>query len=329
MNKLEKDFLIAWALGMVLPALILGLFLASTGNHKADELETTGVSQKPGYVASPSNQLTLPVLGADGTVTEMGLENYLCGVVLAEMPVDFELEALKAQSVVARTYALRRMGQGTKHWNGAVCMDPACCQGYISQEEFLAMGGSQSGIEKVSRAVWETAGEILLYDGELIDATYFSCSGGMTEDAAEVWGGDVPYLKSTPSPGEENAAHYSDQLSLSPNAVEDALNVTLTGAPDEWFTVHSYTQGGGVDDITVCGNAFTGVQIRKLLSLRSTNFTVTATENEVTFHTKGYGHRVGMSQYGADAMALNGSTYAEILAHYYIGTTLAPGPSCD
>ena len=323
MNKLEKDFMIAWLLGMVLPALILGLFMVAIEPAKQhhDDTDTTADTSQS-YIISDPPAMTIPVLGSDGSVAVMDLENYLCGVVLAEMPVDFEPEALKAQSVVARTYALRRLTRGTKHLSGAVCMDPACCQGYLSPEEFMQKGGTQSGIAKVSQAVYATAGEVLLYGGELIDATYFSCSGGMTEDAADVWGSDVPYLQSTDSPGEEDALHYSDSLILDRYAVEDALDMAFTGEPDEWFRILSFTEGGGVEEVLVCGSSFTGVQLRKLLSLRSTNFTVSATENEIVFYTRGYGHRVGMSQYGADAMAINGSTYDEILAHYYHGTTL-------
>lgn len=329
MNKLEKDFLMAWLLGMVLPALILGVFVFATDKEDKHTGDNPAADATMQYIVNSTAQWTIPVMDEEGSVTEMELENYLCGVVLAEMPTDFEPEALKAQSVVARTYALRRLEQGTKHLSGAICTDPACCQGYISMDEFVSMGGSQSAISKVSRAVWETAGEVLLYEGNLIDATYFSCSGGMTEDASAVWGSDVPYLQATASPGEEKAAHYTDELSLSAELVENALGITLEGDPDSWFTILSLTEGGGVDEVAVCGKVFKGVQIRKLLALRSTNFTVTAAENEIIFHTKGYGHRVGMSQYGADAMALDGYTYCQILAHYYSGTTLAAYGSDD
>ena len=323
MKKMEKDFLLAWLLGMVLPALILGLFVALDKPGQGQEPGQTDGKSVTAQTDAPKPRMGIPVLLDNGTVQEMDLENYICGVVLAEMPVDFEVEALKAQSVVARTYALRRLGQGTKHTAGAVCTDPACCQGYLSPEEFISRGGSQSGVTKVSRVVAETAGEVLLYQGKLIDATYFSCSGGMTEDAAAVWGNDVPYLQSTVSPGEEGAAHYLDDLSLTPRQVELALGMDLQGDPEDWFAVLSLTEGGGVGEITVCGQIFTGVELRKLLSLRSTNFTVSAAEDEIIFHTKGYGHRVGMSQYGADAMAAAGSTYSGILAHYYHGTVLA------
>lgn len=324
MKKLEKDFLLAWLLGMVLPAAILFTMVGldrQNSDRSQDPTEPTELRELE-IPVFPSC-VSIPILSEDGKVADMELEAYLCGVVMAEMPVDFELEALKAQCVVARTYALRRLEAGTKHPGGAVCTDPACCQGYLSVYEFIERGGSQSGITKVSRAVAETAGEVLLYEGKLIDATYFSCSGGVTEDAVAVWGNDVPYLKSTSSPGEENAAYFNDSASFTPDEVEVALGVGLTGKPDRWFEPLTYTEGGGVEKISVCGELFTGVEIRKLLSLRSTNFSVSASAEEIVFYTKGYGHRVGMSQYGAEAMAVAGGTYDQILSHYYHGIIIS------
>ena len=323
MKKLEKDFLLAWLLGMVLPAALLLVFVGLDRQGDRTAPEDTSAQNATVYeiTALPSG-ISIPVLLDNGQIGEMELENYLCGVVLAEMPADFELEALKAQSVVARTYALRRLEMGTKHSNGAVCTDPACCQGYLSAEDYLARGGRELDVSKVCRSVAETAGEVILYKGQLIDATYFSCSGGMTEDAVAVWGNDVPYLQATSSPGEENAAYFDDWVSFSPEEVERALAVDLTGAPSDWFDTLSYTDGGGVAEIEVCGEVFTGVEIRKLLSLKSTNFIVSATDNEIVFQTRGYGHRVGMSQYGAEAMALGGSTYSQILTHYYTGVQI-------
>ena len=320
-KKLEKDFMIAWLLGMVLPAVIL---FAMVGFDRMENAQNSANTESTAPVVSvlPA-PVYIQVLDSDGKVQEMELETYICGVVLAEMPVEFELESLKAQAVVARTYALRCVSKGRKHTMGAVCTDSACCQGHLSPEDFLNRSGDDSGVTKVSQAVLQTAGQVLLYNGNLIDATYFSCSGGRTEDAAAVWGSDVPYLKSTVSPGEEYAAYHTDTMTLSPAQVEAALGVTFTGEPGSWFRILSHTDGGGVEEVSVCGQVLSGVQIRKKLSLRSTNFTVEATESQIVFTTKGYGHRVGMSQYGADAMALSGSTYDQILAHYYQGTELA------
>ena len=320
-KRLEKDFIIAWILGMLLPAVILFVAMRLDDSEVTTAIDTTGPTASEILVFS--SDTVIPVLVEDGQIEVMDLENYLCGVVLAEMPAEFELEALKAQSVVARTYALRRLELGTKHESGAVCTDPACCQGYMSPDGYIQQGGDQLSVSKVYRAVAETAGQVILYDGKLIDATYFSCSGGMTEDALAVWGNDVPYLKATVSPGEENAAYYFNTVSFAPEEVEQILNITLIGSPDRWFEPITYTEGDGVDVISICGNRFTGIEIRKLLALRSTNFTVIASEDEIQFQTKGYGHRVGMSQYGAEAMALDEKTYEQILSHYYSGVEIS------
>lgn len=265
---------------------------------------------------------TLTVI-MDGTPTQMDLEQYLVGVVLREMPVDFELEAQKAQAVVARTYALRTCEKGSKHDGlGGVCTDSACCQAYLDPQKFLASGGSREALEKVNQAVEETAGQVLTYEGKLIDATYFSCSGGMTEDAAAVWGADIPYLRATESPGEEGASHYMDSVSFTAKEFQELLDVSLEGASSAWFGKTRYTPGGGVDTMEIGGVAYKGTTLRKLLGLRSTAFTMTAVGDTVIITTKGYGHRVGMSQYGAEAMAVSGSGYSDILAHYYNGTTL-------
>ena len=127
-------------------------------------------------------------------------------------------------------------------------------------------------------------------------------------------------LQATDSPGEEEAVHFTDSVTFTPQEVEQALGITLEGEPESWFSIHSYTDGGGVGELTVCGSVFTGVQMRSLLSLRSTDFSVTAEDDAITIVTHGYGHRVGLSQYGADAMAAGGSSYEQILTHYYSGT---------
>ena len=168
----------------------------------------------------------------------------------------------------------------------------------------------------------ETENLVLSYQGELIEATYFSCSGGSTEDAVAVWGTDVPYLQAVASPGEENAAHYSDTVTFKAEEFASLLGLDLTGAPKSWIGPVSYTEGGGVDTMEIGGVRFKGTTLRSALGLRSTAFSVSCTNDAVTITTRGFGHRVGMSQYGADAMAVNGSTFEEILSYYYQGTEL-------
>lgn len=258
----------------------------------------------------------------EGTICRLPLEEYITSVVLREMPADFEPEALKAQAVVARTYTLRRSAAGGKHPGGDICTDPSCCQGYWEEAAYIESGGTEESLQKVKSAVNATAGQVLTYQGKLIEATYFSCSGGMTEDAAAVWGSDLPYLQAVKSPGEEKATHYTDTVSFTGKEFQDKLGIKLSGSPERWIGKVTYTDGGGVATMQIGGEEYTGTQLRQKLGLRSTAFVMTAVGNTVTVTTKGFGHRVGMSQYGADAMAVSGSTYAQILAHYYQGTEL-------
>ena len=264
-----------------------------------------------------TESLYIPVVMPDGRVRAMELEQYVYRVVLGEMPLNFEVEALKAQAVATRTYTMRRVERGDKH-NGAVCTDYTCCQAYREPEDYLAQGGTQAKLDKLSDAVAETCGQVLRYNGELITATYFASAGGSTEDACQVWGSEIPYLVSVPSPddGLEKTRTFSAE------EFQAKLGVCLEGNPTKWFGEVSYTTGGGVETMKIGEKTYSGVKLRSMLGLRSTVFTVTATETAVTVSTQGYGHRVGMSQYGADAMAVSGSTYEQILSHYYQGTTL-------
>jgi stage II sporulation protein D len=186
----------------------------------------------------------------------------------------------------------------------------------------LENGGKQSAVEKARAAANDTTGHVLTYNGALIEATYFSCSGGRTEDALAVWGTDVPYLKAVDSPGEENAKWYTDRVRFSAAEFATRLQLVLTGSPSGWFGPVTRTSGGGVDTMEIGGVIFKGTELRQRLGLRSTAFSVTVVGELIYVSTKGYGHRVGMSQYGADAMALNGYGYTQILEHYYPGTVL-------
>lgn len=258
----------------------------------------------------------------DGNIKIIPLEDYLVSVVLREMPADFEIEALKAQAVVARTYTLRRLKMGGKHDAAVVCTDSSCCQGYYDREEYISNGGKEDQLIKVVAAVTSTASEVLVYNDDLIDATYFSCSGGRTEDALSVWGADIPYLQSTESPGEEDATHYIDTVSISTADFANKLDLDTEIPPYKWIKSIKYTNGGGVGEIQICEKTYKGTEVRQKLGLRSTAFIISVVGDAVTITTKGFGHRVGMSQYGADAMAIQGKTYRDILAHYYRGVEL-------
>ena len=316
MKQFWKEAGLAVVLGMIMPAVILHIVSIGSHHYANRPKETVFPTE------SSASAVEITVLKESGRVTKMDLDTYLTGVLLAEMPASFQVDALMAQAVVARTYALRCQDGKSKHESAAVCTDSACCQGYCSQSEYISDGGTDDDLKKVRSAVRMTKDLVLTYEGSLIDATYFSCSGGSTEDAVAVWGADIPYLRATDSPGEEDAAYFTDTVSFSKEDFCRILNLEPEGEPDSWFGQAVYTAGGGVDEILICDAVFRGTQLRKLLDLRSTAFTVSTADDMITFHTRGYGHRVGMSQHGADAMAESGSDFEEILYHYYQGTEL-------
>ena len=323
MKGTAKTWLLAFALGILLPGAVFSV-AEKIYEDKISKESTAATGETIPRQTVPQGNGTelLAVLMQDGTVVEMDADTYLVGVVLGEMPTDFEEDALKAQAVVARTYALKRSTTGRKHPSGAVCTDSNCCQSYRAVADFLADGGTQEAVDKVTQAVSGTSNQVLTYNGALIDATYFSCSGGMTEDALAVWGTDIPYLQAVDSPGEEKATYYTDTVKFTAGEFADRLGISAKGLPATWLGKVTHTKGGGVDTMVIAGKTYGGVELREMLGLRSTAFTIYAVGESVHISTKGFGHRVGMSQYGAEAMAVGGSSYQEILSHYYPGTTI-------
>ena len=316
MKSIWREIILAVIMGMILP----GITLNWAVEREEPTAPTVRQPEQVPEVVKPTLEMYLRK--RDGTLQTMDMDTYLVGVILAEMPGSFETEAKKAQAVVARTYARKAWVTGGKHGDGSVCQDSACCQAYISVEEYLAQLGSETAVEEARNAVSETSDQVLTYEGQLIEATYFSCSGGSTEDAAAVWGTDFPYLRAVDSPGEEYALHHTDRVYFTKGDFTAALGLKLTGDPADWIGTATHTPGGGVDTIEIGGKSFSGKELRSLLGLRSTAFSMAPDAWGVSITTKGFGHRVGMSQYGADAMAMAGSTYEEILAHYYRGAIL-------
>lgn len=313
MRPLWKDILVALWLGIVLPGIVLHAFVLKERHHQFYQTEAAQITNVYDTL------LTIPIIDQDGTKTYMDLEAYVTGVLLAEMPAEFHQEALKAQSVAARTYTWKAKTTGGKHGDGSICTDSVCCQAFLPEETYLSYGGSPENIEKVRNAVQSTSSIVLTYDGKLIEATYFSSSGGITEAALAVWGTDYPYLQSVSSPEEDE---HLRSISYSIEEFQDRLGKSFTEDPAEWIDSVEYTEGGGVAVMEICGEHYTGTQLRNLLGLRSTAFDIHADNQTVTITTKGYGHRVGMSQYGAEAMAKAGNSWQQILQHYYLGTAL-------
>lgn len=248
---------------------------------------------------------------ADLAPLDSELEEYVAGVVAAEMPAAFPEEALKAQAVAARTYQVRQMqavGSDT------VLYDVG--QAYITTEEQKKKWGEQYAFYagKIRDAVRATAGEIMVYDGEPILAAFHAQSAGKTEDAENVWNSPVPYLKSVDSSGDQNAPDNKTTVTFSAKEISDKL-----GCAVKHISIRSRTDAGYVAEVQVGDKIFTGREIREALGLRSTNFTVETEGDTFIFTVFGYGHGAGMSQYGASFLAEKGMDYREILQHYYTG----------
>ena len=262
------------------------------------------------------------------------MADYLRGVVTAEMPASFQIEALKAQCVAARTYALRKGGNPPpEHPTAMVCDDINCCQAYLPPEETDALWGESASFyrQKIARTVAETDGLVLTYGGTLIDAVFHSSSYGSTADAAEVWGAAVPYLVPVDTPEGEEVPNFRTTVTVSPEEFTSAIRSLYPDASfgsdyTVWFGPVSYTAAGAVSVLPTGGAPVTGLQYRSLFGLRSARFTLSAKESGVTFHVTGYGHGVGMSQYGANALAGQGMVFREILAHYYTGSQVESVP---
>ena len=297
----------------------------STGTEPEETKPLPEAKEAP--PASFDREFRLPVL-REGQVVSMDLHSYLTGVLLGEVPADFAPEALKAQAAASRTYALYACGQ-RRHAGAAVCTDASCCQCWRDPAS-----AAPEALAAAEAAVSATDGLVIRYEDRLIEATFFSCSGGRTEAAAAVWGGDLPYLQAVDSPGEEDAACFTDELRVPAEEFCAVLREADPGtefpeAKGAWIGSVSYTDGGGVDVIELGGRPFAGTRVRKLFGLRSTVFRIRITQTEVVFSTRGSGHRVGMSQYGAQAMAEAGADFEEILRHYYQGVEICPAAGED
>jgi len=270
---------------------------------------------------------SLAVLTPEGVV-RMEAEEYLVGVVAAEMPASFPAEALKAQAVAARTYALY-CAQTDKHGEAAVCTDPGCCQAWQSEAQLRDKWGAdfEERRAQIRAAVEATAGQYLSWEGRPIFAAFHASSAGATEDSGALWRA-LPYLVSVSSP--ETAAevpNYVSTVQCLPLDLRDTLlsarpEADFTGAPEDWLGPVERDGSGRVSAVTLGGAVFSGAELRALFRLRSTAFELGYADGVFTFTVTGSGHGVGMSQYGAKALAEGGADYAEILAHYYPGTAL-------
>jgi len=268
------------------------------------------------------------------SIEQMELEEYIKGVVAAEMPAAFHIEALKAQAIASRTYALKRIESfkdGHPDHIGAPLCTGVHCQAYLTLEELGDVHGEGWITEywpKIIKAVDETKSIVITYEGELIDALYHSTSGGMTEDSENVFATAKPYLRSVPSPNEESSPKFKTKTTMSfddfvkkiqelvPNIKITKKNVT------QMIKVADKSETGRIKKLIIGDKIIEGRDFREAFNLNSTNFKISLIGDNIEIETLGNGHGVGMSQWGANAMAKNGSTCEEILKHYYVGVEI-------
>lgn len=261
------------------------------------------------------NEITVTVYRNNGKIINLELEEYVLGVVGAEMPASFNIEALKAQAILARTYALKSIKNGKK------LTDTVSTQAYKDNSELQKLWKNDytKYYEKIKKAVNETKGIVILYNNEYIDAVYHSTSNGKTENSKNVWKNSLPYLVSVDSSWDKNVKSYKKETIFEINEFCNILKLDVE-EPITYEIIHNET--GRVRQITINNKTFSGTEFRNLLKLRSADFEIEINDEKVKVTTYGYGHGVGMSQYGANEMAKQGYSYIQILKHYYTGVVI-------
>ena len=268
---------------------------------------------------------------SDGETREMTMAQYLPLALAGEMPAAFESEALKAQATALRTYILYCGEHRSKaHPDAFVCTDSQCCTAAKSLGQLREDWGARFDeyFAKIDAAVRETDGQYLVYEGDAILAAFHSCSAGKTESSENVWSSSAAYLVSVSSPETVNdAANLFTVAEVSVTDFADTVKeyfpaAQLDASPDSWLGATTLNGTGRVASMQIGSVSISGTQLRAMFSLRSTDFSLSFEEDKFVFRVGGYGHGVGMSQHGANAMAKTGCNYMEILAHYYPGTEL-------
>lgn len=336
---MNKRFVFFYALICVI---ILGISIY-TANYldKAKEREENAqqnkekLNQITKYIEDNKNKDVIKLkITSTGEIKKISISDYLKGVLPSEMPPEYDIEALKAQAVVARTYLFQKIVAGG-HNDADICDSPSHCQAYYSTEQILKIWERSKGwdettrnehLKKVAEAVDSTENIAVTYNGEYIRAYFHACSGGKTENVSNIWGKqNIPYLVSVESPGEEEYKNYTSKVKLSISELQTKLNKDETTKCSinidrgDVVKVLSYTNTGRVDKVEIGGVIYTAEKLRTLLGLRSTNFEVEYEDKEVIFNVTGNGHGVGMSQVGANYYASLGYTFDRIITHYYTG----------
>lgn len=311
---------------LIIPTMLV---LAFQGNGAGEVMNSTFVqtANTMSEVAELPENATIAVFRTKtGVIEQTDFEDYIIGVIASEMPADFSLEALKAQALTARTYILKLMlnPADTNLPDGSIVSDTITHQVYHNDSELRAIWGNDYDwkITRISEAVQATRNQIITYNGDPITATFFSTSNGFTENSEDYWQNAIPYLRSVESPWDKESPKYSAIKTVSAQQFYDALGVKL---PSDGTVgqISARTKSGRVASASINGKTFTGREIREKLDLDSSDFRWKRNGNSVVIETKGWGHGVGMSQYGADGMAKAGKNYQEIIMHYYNGVQIS------
>ena len=287
---------------------------SNNNSSKEDTTTSTENTKNEETIKTPSFKMPVTIRRSNGTVLTLELEDYIVGVVSAEMPASFHSEALKAQAVAARTYALKAIKEGK------TLTDTVSTQVYQDNAQLKAKWGSSYNTyySKVKNAVMATEGLIMKYNGSIINAYYHSTSNGYTEDSTAVFG-SYPYLKSVESPVDKNVSSYLKTIAMSYEDISSKLGIPVTSLSNIKIEKNNSNR---VDKIIIDEYIYGGVEFRTKLGLRSTDFELNLSESNISITTRGYGHGVGMSQYGAHEYAKAGMSYQNILKHYYTGITI-------
>lgn len=325
--KLGLIIIACWSAILVLSAMIIPGMLVKQQSINAANMNHEHIqsSELVHLIEESAKHVVIPVLiTRENRIEAVPLETYVRGVIAAEMPIEFELEALKAQAIAARTYIVRRLmyeDDSNVPASDALVTDTVAHQAYINLEQLQSRWDQQAYVPnmiKLNRAVNETAGMIVTYNGEPIQAMFFSTSNGYSENSEDYFRDEIPYLRSVASPWDvELSPKYEQQTTLSVEEVRSKLGINAQGKGQIKLQIMKKTASQRIEEIQVDDVVLSGREVREKLALPSSHFVWKLQKENITFTTYGYGHGVGMSQYGAQGMALQGKGAADIVGYYY------------
>jgi stage II sporulation protein D len=311
---------------LIIPTMLV-LFVSEPTESTTSTVRTVSIEEsEQTWSYNPEDDVAVAVFRSQSEqIEDVPLEKYVMGVVASEMHPNFEMEALKAQALTARTYMVKHILQprDVQLPEGAMVTDTVTHQVYKNEAELKEEWGVNYDLymARIQEAVLSTQGKVLTYDGEPIDAAFFSTSNGYTENSEDYWENEIPYLRSVESPWDQSSPRFTAEKVMTVSEFQKKLGVSL---PEDGSvgTIQERTDGNRVARVVINGKELSGRQVRDKLGLDSSDFQWQRQGNQITINTRGWGHGVGMSQYGADGMAKEGKSYEDIITHYYRGVEI-------